>query len=201
MAVNRGTIFFDTGISTGNTNNAISNNTVTGSNGNSPVNGIYSAGSSSSVFNSGVITGNNIQDYFHPTLTTAGINLDATGNSGWSITNNKLFQTATRVYTAANTHNGIFVGTGSGYTISGNTIGFADASGNGTTNMIGNSVALAGFPSSYTASGITQAVAYRAINAAFTPGGATSNIQGNTIAGHAIYSSVFNTNVWVGTTC
>src|SRR5437762_11396818 len=95
------------------------------------------------------ISSNNISDYFSATLATAGINLGATGNSAWTISNNKLFQTATRVYTTANTHNGIFVGTGSGYTITGNTIGFANAGGTGTTNLIGNSVTLAGFPGSY----------------------------------------------------
>ena len=96
------------------------------------------------IFNSGTITGNNVQDYFSATLATAGINLSATGNSAWTISNNKLFQSATRIYTTANTHNGIFVGTGSGYTISGNTIGFANASGTGTTNMVGGTVALTG---------------------------------------------------------
>ena len=56
----------------------------------------------------------------------------------WTITNNKLFQTATRIYTTSNTHNGINVAVGSGYTITGNTIGFADSAGNGTTNIVGN---------------------------------------------------------------
>jgi hypothetical protein len=49
---------------------------------------------------------------FSATLVTAGINLSATGNSVWTITNNKLFQTGTRVYTTGNTHSGIFIGTG-----------------------------------------------------------------------------------------
>src|SRR5207342_569331 len=110
--------------------------------------------------------------------------------SAWTITNNKLFQTATRIYTTANTHNGIFVGTGSGYTISGNTIGFANASGTGTTNLVGNTVALTGtFPSSYTTTGTANATRYVAINAAFTAGGAASSLQNNTIAGFALYTA------------
>ena len=72
-----------------------------------------------------------------PLLSVPGINLSATGNSTWTITSNKLFQTANRTYTAAQTHNGINIGTGAGYTISGNTIGFANAGGTGTTNMLG----------------------------------------------------------------
>ena len=58
-----------------------------------------------------------------------------------------------------------------------------------TTNMIGNSVALPGFPASYAVAGTSTLTGYRGINAAFTAGGAVSNIQGNTIAGHALYTS------------
>jgi len=111
-----GTIFFDVGASTGNVSNTISNNIITNSGASFPTNAIYSNGLSAVVFNSGTISGNNIQDYFSATSATAGINLSATGNSAWSITDNKLFQSATRVYTAANTHRGIFIGSGSGYT-------------------------------------------------------------------------------------
>src|SRR5439155_1352113 len=71
-----------------------------------------------------------------------------------------------------------------------NTIGFANASGTGTTNVVGNSVALTGtFPSSYTTTGTANATRYIAINASFTAGGAVSNIQGNTIAGFALFTS------------
>ena len=200
--LNRGTVFFDTGSSTGNLGNTISNNTITNSGANFPANGIYSTGTSGAIFNSGTISGNNIQDYFSATLATAGINLSATGNSAWTITNNKLFQTATRVYTTANIHSGILVGTGSGYTINGNTVGFANASGTGTTNIVGNSVALTGtFPSSYTVTGTPNATTYNAISAAFTAGGAVSNTQGNTIGGFALYTSsnaATANGVWCG---
>jgi len=184
-----GTVLVDTGTTTGNTGVSITNNTITNSGANFPANGIFSLGTSAAIFNTGTISGNNIQDYFSATAATAGINLAATGNSAWSITNNRLFQTATRVYTTGNTHNGIFIGTGSGYTITGNTIGFADSAGSGTTNMIGNSVTLAGFPASYAVTGTATSTGYRAINAAFTAAGAVSEIQGNTIAGHALYTS------------
>ena len=130
-AVTRGTIFIDTGTATGNIGNTFSNNSITNSGANFPVNAIFSRGTSATIFNSGTITQNNIQDYFSATLVTAGINLGNLGNSAWSITNNRLFQTADRVYTTGNTHNGIFIGVGAGYTINGNVIGFANSAGNG----------------------------------------------------------------------
>ena len=186
-----GVILFSTGTTTGNDNNTISNNNITSSVGGNPQIAIYSGGTSAAIDNSGnTITGNNISDYFNASGATSGISLGATGNSAWTITNNKLFQTATRVYTSGTTHNGINIAVGSGYTISGNIIGFANSSGTGTTNMVGNSVALTGtFPSSYTTTGTANATRYIAINAAFTAAGTVSEIQNNTISGFALFSS------------
>jgi hypothetical protein len=94
-------------------------------------------GTSSAIDNSGnIISNNNIFDYFNSSTATNGMNINS-GNSAWTITNNKLYQTSNRVYTSAGTHNGIFITSGAGYTITGNTIGFANSSGTGTTNMIG----------------------------------------------------------------
>src|ERR1044071_5847539 len=187
-AATLGTIFFSTGTTTGNVGDKISNCTITGQGGNLPANAIYSSGTSAAIPNTATIGGNNIQDYFSATVVSVGINLGATGNTGWTIKNNKLFQTATRVFTTANTHNGIFVGTGAGYTITDNTIGFADAAGNGTTNLVGNSVPLSGFPTSYLTSGIANSTRYVGINCAFTAGGAVSSIQNNTVAGPAPFT-------------
>lgn len=198
----QGVIFFSTGTTTGNISNTISNNNIGPAGTNYPIYGISSTGTSGTVVNTETITGNNIYDFFSASSASIGINVTATGNTGWTISNNKLYQTATRIYTTANTHNGIYVGTGSGYTISGNTIGYANSSGTGTTNMVGNSVSLTGtFPSSYTTTGTVNATRYIAINAAFTAGGTVSNIQGNTIAGFALYTSsgASTTNgVWCG---
>jgi len=141
--------------------------------------------------NSGnIVTNNNIRDYYNPSTVTNGIFL-STGNSAWTITNNKLFQTSNRLYKVAQTHNGINITTGGGYTITGNVIGYADASGTGTTNMMGLSIGALGgtFPSSYTTSGTAIALRYVAINAAFVAGGATSSIQNNSIGGFALYTS------------
>ncbi|MCX6210071.1 MAG: hypothetical protein NTZ59_11410 [Bacteroidetes bacterium] len=120
-----------------------------------------------------------------------GVNLASTGNSGWTITNNKLYQTANRVYSSGNTHIGISAGVGSGYTITGNTIGYANSNGTGATNMIGNPTPLTSgtFPTAYVLAGTANATRFVAINAAFTAGGANSLIQSNVINGINIYSS------------
>ncbi len=153
--------------------------------------GIFSFVTSGAYDNSSnTISGNNIYDFYNPVSATAGIGLVGVINSGWIISNNKLYQTATRLYTLITTHNGIFIGSGSGYTITGNTIGFANSAGTGTTNMVGNSVPLTGtFPSAYTTTGTPNAIRYIGLNCAFTAAGIVSNIQGNTIGGFALYTS------------
>ncbi len=184
-----GVVFFSTGTSTGNDNNNINNCNIGPAGSNLPLNGIVSTGTSSVVDNSGnTVNANRIFDYFSAGSVTNGMSI-GTGNSTWTITGNRLYQTGTRTYTTANTHNGILITSGSGYTITGNIIGFADATGAGTTNLVGNSVALTGFPASYTATGTANATRYIAISAAFTAGGAASSIQNNTIAGFALYTS------------
>ena len=175
---------------------------------NFPVNAIYSVGTSASVDNSGnTLNNNQISDYYSPISATNGIALASTGNSTWTITNNKLFQTASRLYTTGTTHNGINVGSGGGYTITGNTIGYANASGTGTTNIIGSNVTPTGtFPSSYSTTGVggtfaANATRYIGMNLGFTAGGAVSSIQGNTVAGFALLSSsgaATANGIWAG---
>jgi hypothetical protein len=130
-----------------------------------PTNAIYSAGTSTSVANAGIaITNNSIQDYFSATLASNGI-LVASNSASWTITGNKLFQTATRTATAANTHRAINVITasGGGYTVSNNTVGYSSAAGAGTTTYAGAVASL-----------------FRAIEmtVAVSP---ASDIQGNTV--------------------
>lgn len=165
-----GIVFFSTGVTTGNDDNTISNNTIRPAGANLPVNAIYSAGTSVNVDNSGnVITGNHFQDYFNPALASNGIYL-ASNSSAWNISGNKFFQTASRTPTAALIHRAINILTASGvgYTVSNNIIGYSNAGGTGTTTYSG-------------ATGFT----YRAIE---ITAGATiaSNIQGNTVSGIAL---------------
>ena len=165
-------------------------------------NGIYSAGSTTTTAanNSGVqITNNYIHDYFGATVSTDGINI-GTGNNTWTITGNLLYQTATRVYTSANTHYGINIAAGDGYTVNTNKIGYANSSSTGTYNIIGNTVTLAGFPASYVTTGTANGTKFVGINAGFTAAGVVSNIQGNTIANIAMYTNA-NTSTATGIFC
>ena len=153
-------------------------------------NGIYSLAALALDNSGNTVSNNNIQDYYNPSTVTNGIFL-STGNSAWTISNNKLFQTANRLYKVAQTHNGINITSGGGYTITGNVIGFANSGGTGTTNMVGLSIGALGgtFPSSYTSSGTAIAIRYIAISCAFLAGGSTSSIQNNTIGGFALFTS------------
>lgn len=170
-----GVIYFGTGATNGNDNNTISNNNITAAGANFPSNGIISNGTSASVDNSGItISGNNIYDYFHATTVSRAINIDATNansSNGWTISNNKFYQTATRTYTAAILNHIIFLGTGDGFLVSGNTFGYASSAGTGV----------------YTCS---STLAYRMIIIA-NNGGATigNSIQGNTFAAFSVTSA------------
>jgi hypothetical protein len=201
---NYGVVFFSTGTSSGNDGNTISNCNITAAGANLPVNCIYSSGTSLTVDNSGnTIHQNNIYDYFNPGLVSQGINLSSTGNSTWTITDNRLFQSANRTYTASAVHGAILIGTGSGYTISGNIIGYANASGTGTTNLIGVSAGALGgtFPGAYTINGATLiSLRYIALSCTFTVGGAVSEVQNNILAGFALLTSN-NTNNTTGIWC
>jgi hypothetical protein len=170
-----GVIYFGTGATTGNDNNTISNCNITAAGANFPSNGIISNGTSAAVDNSGItISGNNIYDYFHASTVSRAINIDATNansSNGWTISNNKFYQTATRTYTAAILNHIIFLGTGDGFLVSGNTFGYASSTGTGV----------------YTS---TSTLAYRMIiianNGAATLG---NSIQGNTFAGFSVTSA------------
>lgn len=135
-SISFGTIFFSTGTATGNDNNIVSNCIISNSGANFPVNGICSIGTTSFENSGNSITDNQISNYFNAGLLTVGI-LVGSNNTAWSITNNRLFQTATRTFTTANTHRGIQVLSGSGYTINNNTIGYATSGGTGYYSLAG----------------------------------------------------------------
>ncbi|MBS0659860.1 MAG: cadherin-like beta sandwich domain-containing protein [Verrucomicrobia bacterium] len=168
-----GVIYFATGTTTGNDNNTISNCNIGPAGTNLPINGIYSFGTSAAIDNAGItISNNNIFDYFNANGITAGINVNS-ASSGWTISGNSLYQTATRTYLTANTHFGINVASGSGYTITNNFIGGSAASAGGTA------YAMAG----------TIATRFSAINCSAGTTAAPHSIQGNTIANITLASS------------
>ncbi len=186
------TVYFGSGITTGNSNNTVSECNIGPAATGTPRNGIQSSSIAAAVNINNTISGNNIYDYFHPNVVSCGISL-VNFNSGFTITGNKFYQTGTRTATTSNTHHGINITSGSGYTISNNIIGFANAMGTGTTNMIGLTTGSLGgtFPSSFTAGGTPNVLNYCGITCAFTAGGAVSSIQNNTIAGIALYTGSF----------
>ena len=110
--VTSGTIMFHTGTTTGNDNNTISNcNIGPVASGTLPSKAIYGSGTTTTTAlnNSGnTITGCNIYDYFLASGSNAGLYL-TTGNTAWTISNNKFYQTATRTSTAGMTHTAIYI--------------------------------------------------------------------------------------------
>ena len=85
------------------------------------------------------ITINNCEfsDYFQAATASAAIYM-STGNTAWTVTNNKIFQTAARLITTSQTDYGIYMvnagatALGESFVITGNTIGYASNSGTGT---------------------------------------------------------------------
>ncbi len=174
VATNGGNIYFATDALTanGNDNNTISNNNIGPAGANLPTKGVYGNGSTTTaaIGNNGiVVTNNNIYDFFGAAVTSDGIYV-AGGCSGWTITNNRFYQTGTRTWTTGANHRAIEVSnststTGAqGFTITGNTIGYASSAGTGTYTLTGSTGKFAG-------------IVFNGLTA-----GAASDISNNTIA-------------------
>ena len=173
-----GTIVLGAGNVTGNDGNIIDNCNIL-DDATTPVNGIYSAGSSTGVDNSGnSVTNCNIANYFGAATASNGIFV-ASNSAAWTISGNKFYQTASRTATTGTPNKAIQIVTasGGGYTINGNIIGYANASGTGTTTYAG------AVANKFTGIDVT---------AANTP---VSNIQGNTISNISVSTSNAGTAV------
>ena len=139
LGTNGGTVCFSTGITTGNDNNTISYCKIGPAGSNLPSKGVYSSGTTTSaeLANSNVsITSCEIFDYFLTTGCAAVFT--TTGNSDWTMNSNKIYQTATRTFTANGTMYGLCFSNGTygnNIQITGNTIGYANASGTGTLTI------------------------------------------------------------------
>jgi len=167
-----GVVNFSTGKFLGNDNNTISNSTISGVGSNLPSNCIQAAGTSAAIGNANItVTGCSIQDYFNTTTASYGMTLGI-GSDAWIITNNKFFQTGTRTFTTGNTHSAIIIFNGAGYTVTGNTIGFAAADGSGVYTMAG-----------------TVATRFVGINMNAGTTAAVNSVQGNTVAGISLATS------------
>ncbi|RYZ53715.1 MAG: hypothetical protein EOP49_06715, partial [Sphingobacteriales bacterium] len=184
LGTNNGNIYFATGTTTGNDNNTISGckiGAVTATT--LPSKGIYSSGSTTNqiIANSGnTVTNNEISDFFL-TGGTAGVYV-LSGNTDWTITNNKIFQTATRTFTAAGTMYGVYVSSttyGQNFLINGNTIGYASATATGTLTLDG------------TVAGAFNAIYYNGMTAATVP----TTMNNNIVSAITLTSS---TGTWIG---
>jgi hypothetical protein len=169
-----GNVLFSTStVAGGNSNNTVSNNNIGPAGANTPSKGVMGLGSASPNNNTGnVISGNNIFDYFLAgTGNTAGVSIQA-NNTNWTISNNRMYQTATRTFTgtAGVRYSGILVASaGNTFTITGNTIGFGAANGTGTTTITGTGTGLGN--------------EFRGIVFTNSSTATYSSIQGNTISG------------------
>jgi len=141
-----GTIFFSTDAQTsnGNDNNIISNNNLGPAGIILPFKAILGAGSTSTaaIRNSGnQILNNNIYDFFGNGLgNTSGINI-ISGNDDWTISNNRIYQTYTKIFLGNDLrYAGITLNTSSvpgSFLVSGNRVGFANQGGTGVTEIQG----------------------------------------------------------------
>lgn len=168
-----GTIVFggSTG-TTGNDNNLIDHCDIKDG-ASTPFNGIYSAGTSATVDNSGnTVSNSNIYNYFGAANNSNGVFLSS-NSSAWTINANRFYQTATRTITSGSQHRGINIVTsnGNGYVITNNVIGYANSTGTGVTT--------------YTSS----AGRFFGIELTASNSGIASSIQGNTISGISLTST------------
>ncbi len=176
-----GTIVIGTTTGTnGNDNNTIDNCDIRDG-ATTPTNAIYSVGTTTTAthFNDNItISNNRISNFFNAGSATIGV-FAGSGNNAWTITNNKLFQTASRTYTSGNTHNGIQVShtNGNGFVITGNTIGYASASATGTYTMTSTATRFIGINVSVgtTTATSVQGNTISGINLLTTSGAATGN--------------------------
>ncbi|MBP6698157.1 MAG: hypothetical protein KA175_11095, partial [Flavobacteriales bacterium] len=145
---------------------------------------VFAQGSTgtAAIFNSGVtVTQCNIFDYFADGTSSTGI-LVSVGNTDWTISNNRLYQTASRTYNGGNNgdHHGILVGTtGNNFQITGNTIGYASSTGTGVYAINSNAYS----------NPIVKGIEIFEVGTTVA-----SNISSNTIAGYNIYARPFYAN-------
>ena len=139
LASNGGTVWISTGSSTGNDNNAFQSCKFGAAGANLPSKAIYGNGSTTNatIANSNVTINNcEIYDFF---LAGGGAGVYASsGNTNWNVTNNKIYQTASRTITSS-MYGVYFVSTtyGDNVQVTGNTIGYSSNAATGTLTLSG----------------------------------------------------------------
>ncbi|MFY7886712.1 MAG: beta strand repeat-containing protein, partial [Dolichospermum sp.] len=180
-ASQRAVVLFGTGVATGNDNIRISGCDIGAAGTNYPTNCVFSLGTSLAIDNSSdTLDNNTIHDFYSNTLPSFGIHLNNTNvssSSSWFVNSNKIYQTVSRTYATANTHQLIALGTGAGHVCSNNTLGFGSSNGTGLFTVTSGT-------------GTTRFVGISVTNSDLT--GTPISVQGNTISGFSITSA--NTN-------
>ena len=177
-----GTIYFATGIASGNDDNSITHCRIGPAGANLPAKAIASLGTTATTtrYNSGItLADNQIFDYWSATAQSDGIFL-GDGTTDWTITDNRFFQTGTRTQTAAAIHAAIEVASSLGndnHVVTGNIIGYATAAGTGTYAFVGGGSGSRFLPIRFASAGAT------------TP----SSVQGNTITAISVSGTVGGT--------
>jgi hypothetical protein len=131
-----GIVFFSTATTTGNDNNTITNNDITcAADASRPLNAIYAFGTTAKNNDNNTISNNNIYNFLSKATASQGINISSY-NSGFTISGNSFYETASFAATVSVAYNVILIsaatGTGNGFTVSGNYIGGSAASCGGT---------------------------------------------------------------------
>jgi|GEM_PF-7090266 len=164
---------------TGNNNNKLEYCDITANGSSYPYNAIYAAGTTGKENSFDTISNCNISNYFYASGSTHGIYI-ASGNTDWNISSNRLFQTASRTYTASVAHYGIRVAStnGNNFRVIDNVIGSLNSSGTGICSLIVSST--------------SYSTTFRAISMQvgnITP----SSVQGNTVTNLVIYGGSSST--------
>jgi subtilisin-like proprotein convertase family protein len=130
------TILFSTTTgTTGNDNNLITNCDILDGT-SQPIYSILSLGTTGKENSNNIVTNCNIANYFAPATIASGVFL-STGSTEWTISNNRFYQEALRVYTGTAVQKAISIvnTTGNGFQVTGNIIGYSSAAGTGTYAM------------------------------------------------------------------
>ncbi len=163
-----GIVFFSTaGTGNGNDNNTITNNDITcAADASRPLNAVFALGTTLKNNETNTISNNNIYNFLSKATASQGINISSY-NSGYTISGNSFYETASFTASAAVNYNVILIsaatGTGNGFKVSGNYIG-----GN-TALCAGTAWTKTALNNAFTAISVTTAT------------GTANNIHSNTI--------------------
>jgi hypothetical protein len=152
-----GNVLFSTStIAGGNSGNSVVSNRIGPAGANLMTKGVMGLGTAANPNIGNLVADNDIFDFFAPTVSPAGVSIQS-NNNNWTVTSNRIYQTAPRTFTAtAQRYAGIAVAASGGtFVVTANRIGFGAADGTGTTTISGSTNEFRGiaFTNSSTASG------------------------------------------------